>query len=55
MHVVDIVIAVVWVAFWLYWIAASLGAKAGRTRWTQFAGVRVAIKRSTKNADPFHF
>jgi protein-S-isoprenylcysteine O-methyltransferase Ste14 len=42
MDAVDIVIGVLWVAFWLYWLAASAGVKAGRTRWTRFAGIRVA-------------
>jgi protein-S-isoprenylcysteine O-methyltransferase Ste14 len=43
MNVVDIVILVVWVAFWVYWLAASVTAKTGRGRWTQFAGFRVAL------------
>ena len=43
MRVLDIVIGAGWVAFWIYWIAASMGAKAGRSRWTQFAGLRVGI------------
>jgi len=43
MHVVDIVIFVGWVVFWIYWIAASVGVKAGRTRWARFAGARLAI------------
>lgn len=43
MQAVDIVIGVGWVAFWIYWIAASVGVKAGRTRWARFAYVRVAI------------
>jgi protein-S-isoprenylcysteine O-methyltransferase Ste14 len=43
MHVIDIVILVVWVAFWIYWLAVSIGVKAGESRWTRFAGVRVAI------------
>ena len=42
MHVIDVIILVGWVVFWLFWIAASIGVKAGKTRWTQFAGVRVA-------------
>jgi protein-S-isoprenylcysteine O-methyltransferase Ste14 len=42
MDAVDIVIGIGWVVFWLYWIAVSLGVKAGRSRWTRFAGVRVA-------------
>jgi protein-S-isoprenylcysteine O-methyltransferase Ste14 len=43
MHVVATVILVVWVAFWIYWLAASVGVKPGRTRWRHFAGIRVAI------------
>jgi len=43
MYAVDIVIGVGWVAFWVFWLAASVGVKAGRTRWARFAGVRVAI------------
>jgi protein-S-isoprenylcysteine O-methyltransferase Ste14 len=43
MRAVDLVITLGWVAFWIYWIVASLGAKAGRTRWGQFAGFRVGI------------
>jgi protein-S-isoprenylcysteine O-methyltransferase Ste14 len=43
MDAVDIVIGVGWVAFWIYWLIASAGVKAGRTRWTRFAGFRVAI------------
>jgi protein-S-isoprenylcysteine O-methyltransferase Ste14 len=41
--VVDSVIFAVWVAFGLYWLAASVGVKAGQTRWTRFAGIRLAI------------
>ena len=41
MHVVDVVILICWAAFWVYWFAAATGAKAGRTRWAQFAGIRV--------------
>jgi protein-S-isoprenylcysteine O-methyltransferase Ste14 len=43
MAVVGLVILVGWVAFWAYWLVASTSAKAGRTRWTQFAGFRVAL------------
>ena len=43
MHVVDVVFLVCWVAFWVYWLVASTGAKAGQTRWVRFAGVRVGI------------
>jgi protein-S-isoprenylcysteine O-methyltransferase Ste14 len=43
MYVVATIIGVGWVAFWVYWLAASVGIKQGRTRWTRFAGFRVAI------------
>lgn len=43
MYVIDIVIFVCWAAFWIYWLVASAGVKAGRTRWRRFAGSRVAI------------
>ncbi len=43
MHVVDVVIFAGWVAFWIYWFVASVGVKAGQTRWTRFAGVRVGV------------
>jgi protein-S-isoprenylcysteine O-methyltransferase Ste14 len=34
---------VLWVAFWIYWLAAAAGAKPGQGRWTRFAGFRVAV------------
>jgi protein-S-isoprenylcysteine O-methyltransferase Ste14 len=43
MYVVDVVIFACWVAFWIYWLVASIGVKAGQTRWTRFAGIRVGI------------
>lgn len=43
MPVIDLVILVGWVAFWLYWLAASVGVKTGQTNWTRFAGIRVAV------------
>jgi protein-S-isoprenylcysteine O-methyltransferase Ste14 len=43
MHVVDIVIFAGWVAFWIYWLAASIGVKAGQTRWARFAGFRIGV------------
>jgi protein-S-isoprenylcysteine O-methyltransferase Ste14 len=43
MRVVDIVIGAGWLAFWIYWLAASVGVKAGQTRWARFAGVRVGV------------
>jgi protein-S-isoprenylcysteine O-methyltransferase Ste14 len=43
MRVVDIVIGVGWIVFWIYWLAMSAGVKAGQTRWGQFAGFRVGL------------
>ena len=44
MHVVvDSVIFAAWVGFWIYWLAASIGVKAGQTRWTRFAGIRLGV------------
>jgi len=42
-NVVDYVVFTGWVVFWLGWLAAAFGAKAGRNRWSRFACVRVAI------------
>jgi len=41
--VIGSVIGVGWAVFWIYWLAVSVGVKAGRTPWTRFAGFRVAI------------
>jgi protein-S-isoprenylcysteine O-methyltransferase Ste14 len=41
--VIDIVIGVVWAAFWIYWLASSVGVKTGQTQWARFAGVRLGI------------
>jgi protein-S-isoprenylcysteine O-methyltransferase Ste14 len=43
MHVIDIVVFVGWIAFWIYWLVASIGVKAGQTQWTRFAGIRVGL------------
>jgi protein-S-isoprenylcysteine O-methyltransferase Ste14 len=43
MHIVDIVILVCWVAFWIYWLAASVGVKAGQSRGSRFVGIRVGV------------
>ena len=43
MPVVDSVIGLGWLVFWIYWLAASFGVKAGQARWTRFAGIRVAV------------
>jgi protein-S-isoprenylcysteine O-methyltransferase Ste14 len=43
MRGIDVVISICWVAFWIYWLAASTRAKAGQTRWTRFAAIRVGL------------
>jgi protein-S-isoprenylcysteine O-methyltransferase Ste14 len=44
MDVVTTILVIGWIVFWVYWFAAAAsGIKAGRTRWGQFAGSRVAI------------
>jgi protein-S-isoprenylcysteine O-methyltransferase Ste14 len=43
MHVVDLVITVGWLAFWIYWLVAAVGVKSGRTGWARFAGFRIGI------------
>lgn len=43
MRAIDIIISSVWIAFWVYWIAASLNTKASRTRSSSFVGIRVAL------------
>jgi protein-S-isoprenylcysteine O-methyltransferase Ste14 len=43
MKAIDIIIGVGWIVFWAYWLVMAVTAKAGRSRWTQFAGVRVGL------------
>ncbi len=43
MHVIDFVILGGWVAFWIYWLVASVGVKAGQSRSGGFVAIRVGI------------
>jgi protein-S-isoprenylcysteine O-methyltransferase Ste14 len=43
MKAVDIIIGAGWIVFWAYWLVMAVTAKAGRSGWTQSAGVRVGI------------
>lgn len=43
MYGVAAIISFGWIAFWIYWIASSVGVKPGTTRRGRFAGIRVAI------------
>lgn len=44
MRIIDLVIVVVWVAFWTYWLIAARGAKSGQSGgWNRLIGLRVAL------------
>src|SRR5205823_3102470 len=43
MRVVEVVIAVVWAAFWLYWLVAAFSMKRGRVPWSRGLGIRAVI------------
>jgi len=43
MKAIDIIIGAGWLVFWAYWLVMAATAKAERSRWTQFAGVRVGL------------
>lgn len=43
MHIVDIIIPAIWVAFWIYWFVAAVRTKATQTRSISSLPIRVAI------------
>jgi protein-S-isoprenylcysteine O-methyltransferase Ste14 len=43
MKAIDLIIGVGWVVFWAYWLVMAFTAKAGRSRWSRFAGIRVGF------------
>ena len=43
MHAVELVFAVSWAAFWLYWLVAAFSMKRGRVPWSREVGVRAVI------------
>lgn len=43
MQAVEIVFAVGWTAFWLYWLAAALSMKRGHVPWTRELSARAVI------------
>ena len=43
MHAVELVFAVAWAAFWLYWLVAAFSMKRGRVPWSREVGVRAVI------------
>jgi protein-S-isoprenylcysteine O-methyltransferase Ste14 len=43
MRVVACIVAVVWAAFWLYWLVAAFSMKRGRVPWSRELGVRAVL------------
>ena len=43
MHAVELVFAVVWGAFWLYWLIAAFSMKRGQVPWSRELGFRVVL------------
>ena len=43
MRAVEVVFAVGWAAFWLYWLAAAISMKRGRVAWSREVRIRVVI------------
>jgi hypothetical protein len=43
MRAVELVFAVGWAAFWLYWIAAAFSMKRGRVPWSRELRIRAVL------------
>jgi len=43
MRAVELVVAVAWAAFWLYWLLAAFSMKKGRAPWSRELGIRAGI------------
>ena len=43
MKAVEIVFAIAWAAFWLYWLVAAFSMKRGRVPWSRELGIRAVI------------
>ena len=43
MRAVELVFAVVWAAFWLYWLVAAFSMKTGHVPWSRELGIRAVI------------
>jgi protein-S-isoprenylcysteine O-methyltransferase Ste14 len=43
MYAIEIVFAVGWAAFWLYWLVAAFSMKRGRVLWSREVGVRAVL------------
>ena len=43
MRAIEVVLAVGWAAFWLYWLAAAFSVKRGRVPWSRHLRIRAVI------------
>ena len=43
MRAIEVVFAVGWAAFWLYWLVAAFSMKRGRVPWSRELGIRAVI------------
>jgi protein-S-isoprenylcysteine O-methyltransferase Ste14 len=43
MRAVELIFAVGWAAFWIYWLVAAFSMKRGRVPWSREVGIRAAI------------
>jgi protein-S-isoprenylcysteine O-methyltransferase Ste14 len=41
--VIELVFAIGWVAFWIYWLAAAFSMKKGRVAWSRELRIRVVL------------
>jgi protein-S-isoprenylcysteine O-methyltransferase Ste14 len=42
-HAVELVFAIGWAAFWLYWLVAAFSMKRGHVPWSRELGIRVVL------------
>ncbi|MFZ0768695.1 MAG: hypothetical protein WAM64_05680, partial [Acidimicrobiales bacterium] len=43
MHSVELVFAIGWAAFWIYWVAAAFSMKRGRVQWSRQLRIRAVL------------
>jgi protein-S-isoprenylcysteine O-methyltransferase Ste14 len=43
MHAIELVFAIVWAAFWIYWLVAAFSMKRGRVAWSRELRIRAVI------------
>jgi len=43
MHAVELVVAVGWAVFWLFWLVSAISVKRGRIPWSRELGIRAII------------